>query len=214
VGADGSQIGIVSTQEALRQAQELDLDLVEVAPQANPPVARIMDYGKFKYERDIRQKEARKKQARVEVKEIKFRPKIDRHDYATKKGHVVRFLSAGARVKVTIMFRGREMAHTDLGRKILDRLVEDLGDTAVVEAQPKQDGRNMVMVIGPTKKAAELRTDASRSGPRSEAAPSSEPAPSPEPAEEPPGSDAVEGSPAQEQPQAPGSVEGPQPATR
>jgi translation initiation factor IF-3 len=213
VGADGSQIGIVSTQEALRQAQELDLDLVEVAPQANPPVARIMDYGKFKYERDIRQKEARKKQARVEVKEIKFRPKIDRHDYATKKGHVVRFLSAGARVKVTIMFRGREMAHTDLGRRILDRLVEDLGDTAVVEAQPKQDGRNMVMVIGPTKKAAELRTEASRPGPRSEA-PYPEPAPSPEPAQEPSGPDAVEEPAAEEQPQAPGSVEGPQPATR
>jgi translation initiation factor IF-3 len=157
VGPDGSQVGIVSTQEALRQAQELDLDLVEVAPQANPPVARIMDYGKFKYERDIRQKEARKKQARIEVKEIKFRPKIDPHDYATKKGHVVRFLSAGARVKVTIMFRGREMAHTDLGRKILDRLVADLGDTAVVEAQPKQDGRNMVMVIAPTKKQPEPR---------------------------------------------------------
>jgi translation initiation factor IF-3 len=221
VGADGSQIGIVSTQEALRQAQELDLDLVEVAPQASPPVARIMDYGKFKYERDIRQKEARKKQARVEVKEIKFRPKIDRHDYATKKGHVVRFLSAGARVKVTIMFRGREMAHTDLGRKILDRLVEDLGDSAVVEAQPKQDGRNMVMVIGPTKKAAEQRAEASRSAPRSEAAPSSEPArspepaPSPEPAEEPSGPDEVEEPPGgEEQPQAPGSVEGPQPATR
>jgi translation initiation factor IF-3 len=215
VGADGSQIGIVSTQEALRQAQELDLDLVEVAPQANPPVARIMDYGKFKYERDIRQKEARKKQARVEVKEIKFRPKIDRHDYATKKGHVVRFLSAGARVKVTIMFRGREMAHTELGRKILDRLVEDLGDTAVVEAQPKQDGRNMVMVIGPTKKAAEQRAEASRLGARSEAAPSPEPAGSPEPAEEPSGPDAVEEPPGgQEQPQASGSVEGPQPATR
>ncbi|MEX2406333.1 MAG: translation initiation factor IF-3 [Actinomycetota bacterium] len=222
VGADGSQIGIVSTQEALRQAQELDLDLVEVAPQANPPVARIMDYGKFKYERDIRQKEARKKQVRVEVKEIKFRPKIDRHDYATKKGHVVRFLSAGARVKVTIMFRGREMAHTDLGRKILDRLVEDLGDTAVVEAQPKQDGRNMVMVIGPTKKAAEQRTEASKPGPRSEAEAS------PEPVEEPSGPDAVEPAGAEEQPadaveeapraeeqpQAPGSVEGPQPATR
>ncbi len=129
VGSDGSQIGIVPTQDALRQAQELDLDLVEVAPQANPPVARIMDYGKFKYERDIRQKEARKKQARIEVKEIKFRPKIDPHDYATKKGHVVRFLQAGARVKVTIMFRGREMAHTELGRKILDRLVADLADT-------------------------------------------------------------------------------------
>ena len=152
VGADGSQIGIVSTQDALRQAQDLDLDLVEVAPQASPPVARIMDYGKFKYERDIRQKEARKKQARIEVKEIKFRPKIDPHDYATKKGHVERFLRTGARVKVTIMFRGREMAHTELGRKILDRLVEDLKDLAVVDTYPKLDGRNMVMVIAPTKK--------------------------------------------------------------
>ena len=149
VGPDGSQIGIVSTQDALRQAQDLDLDLVEVAPQANPPVARIMDYGKFKYERDIRQKEARKKQTRVEVKEIKFRPKIDPHDYATKKGHVVRFLNQGARVKITIMFRGREMAHTELGRKILDRLVEDLAEVAVVESTPKQDGRNMVMVVAP-----------------------------------------------------------------
>jgi translation initiation factor IF-3 len=158
VGPDGSQIGIVSTQDALRRAQDLDLDLVEVAPQANPPVARIMDYGKFKYERDIRQKEARKKQVRVEVKEIKFRPKIDPHDYATKKGHVVRFLTAGARVKVTIMFRGREMAHTELGRKILDRLVADLGDTAVVEASPKQDGRNMVMVIAPTKRQPEQKS--------------------------------------------------------
>ena len=155
VGPDGSQIGIVSTQDALRRAQDLDLDLVEVAPQANPPVARIMDYGKFKYERDIRQKEARKKQARVEVKEIKFRPKIDPHDYATKKGHVVRFLNQGARVKVTIMFRGREMAHTDLGRKILDRLVEDLKDLAVVDSYPKLDGRNMVMVIAPSKKPPE-----------------------------------------------------------
>ena len=160
MGPDGAQIGIVSTQEALRQAQELDLDLVEVAPQANPPVARIMDYGKFKYERDIRLKEARKKQARVEVKEIKFRPKIDPHDYETKKGHVVRFLNAGARVKVTIMFRGREMAHTELGRRILDRLVGDLGDMATVEATPKQDGRNMVMVIAPTKKRAEQRSAA------------------------------------------------------
>ena len=152
VGPDGSQIGIVSTQEALRRAQELDLDLVEVAPQATPPVCRIMDYGKYKYERDIRQKEARKKQSKVEVKEIKFRPKIDPHDYATKKGHVERFLRAGARVKVTIMFRGREMAHTELGRRILDRLVEDLTDLAVVESAPKQDGRNMIMVIAPTKK--------------------------------------------------------------
>ena len=149
MGADGAQIGIVSTQDALRRAEELDLDLVEVAPQAVPPVCRIMDYGKYKYERAMKQKEARKKQARVDVKEIKFRPKIDTHDYETKKGHVVRFLNAGARVKVTIMFRGREMAHTELGRKILDRLVADLADTAAVDQMPKLDGRNMIMVIAP-----------------------------------------------------------------
>ena len=113
-----------------------------------------MDYGKYKYERAMRQKEARKKQARIEVKEIKFRPKIDRHDYETKKGHVVRFLEAGARVKVTIMFRGREMAHTELGQRILDRLVEDLNGLATVEQPSKLDGRNMVMVLAPTRKPA------------------------------------------------------------
>jgi translation initiation factor IF-3 len=155
VGADGAQIGVIDTREALRQARELDLDLVEVAPQADPPVARIMDYGKYKYERDVKQKEARKKQSRSGLKEIKFRPKIDPHDYATKKGHVVRFLAGGNKVKVTIMFRGREMAHTDLGRKILDRLVTDLGDTVVVEAMPKQEGRNMIMVIAPNKRYLE-----------------------------------------------------------
>lgn len=153
IGADGAQVGILSSRDALARAEQLGLDLVEVAPQADPPVCRIMDYGKFKYERDIRQKEARKKQSRIDVKEIKFRPKIDRHDYETKKGHVQRFLRAGARVKVTIMFRGREMAHTELGRRILDRLVEDLDGLATVEAQPKQDGRNMVMVIAPTRQA-------------------------------------------------------------
>jgi translation initiation factor IF-3 len=157
VGADGEQIGVVQTQDALRQARDLDLDLVEVAPQADPPVCRIMDYGKYKYERDIRQKEARKKQSRVEVKEIKFRPKIDRHDYATKKGHVERFLKAGAKVKITIMFRGREMAHTDLGRKILDQLISELGDSILVESMPKQEGRNMIMVIAPTKKQIEAK---------------------------------------------------------
>jgi translation initiation factor IF-3 len=155
VGADGQQIGVVDTREALRQARELDLDLVEVAPQADPPVCRIMDYGKFKYERDIRQKEARKKQSRTELKEIKFRPKIDRHDYGTKKGHVERFIRGGNKVKVTIMFRGREMAHTDLGRKILDRLVEDLGPMVVVESLPKQEGRNMIMVISPSRRFLE-----------------------------------------------------------
>ncbi len=144
----------MSIQDALGRARASDLDLVEVAPQANPPVCRIMDYGKYKYERALRQKEARKKQARIEVKEIKFRPKIDRHDYETKKGHVVRFLEAGARVKVTIMFRGREMAHTELGQRILDRLVEDLDGLATVEQPSKLDGRNMVMVLAPTKKPA------------------------------------------------------------
>jgi translation initiation factor IF-3 len=155
VGADGQQIGVIDTREALRQARELDLDLVEVAPQADPPVCRIMDYGKFKYERDIRQKEARKKQSRTELKEIKFRPKIDPHDYGTKKGHVERFIRSGNKVKITIMFRGREMAHTDLGRKILDRLVEDLGQMVVVESLPKQEGRNMIMVISPNRRFLE-----------------------------------------------------------
>ena len=155
VGPDGSQIGIVSTQDALRRARELDLDLVEVAATATPPVCRIMDYGKFKYERDVRQKEARKKQVRVEVKEIKMRPKIDPHDYGTKKGHVERFLRSGARVKVTIMFRGREMAHTELGSKLLARLAEDLRELATVEAVPKLDGRNMIMVVAPVKRKDE-----------------------------------------------------------
>jgi translation initiation factor IF-3 len=153
VDQDGTQIGIVSTTDALQRARDQDLDLVEVAPQANPPVCRIMDYGKYKYERDVRLKEARKKQARVEVKEIKMRPKIDPHDYGTKKGHVERFLKAGARVKITIMFRGREMAHTELGRKLLDRLTNDLKELGTVDTFPKLDGRNMVMVFAPVKRA-------------------------------------------------------------
>jgi translation initiation factor IF-3 len=167
VGADGQQIGIVSIQDAMQRAQDLDLDLVEVAPQANPPVCRIMDYGKFKYERDVRQKEARKRQVRVEVKEMKMRPKIDPHDYATKKGHIERFLKTGARVKVTIMFRGREMAHTELGRKLLDRLTEDLKELATVDAYPKLDGRNMIMVVAPTRRPATKTSpaDAPEAGP-------------------------------------------------
>jgi translation initiation factor IF-3 len=176
VGPDGDQIGVVPTQEALRRAQELDLDLVEVAPQAQPPVARIMDYGKFKYERDIRQKEARRKQARTELKEIKFRPKIDAHDYATKKGHVDRFIRGGHKVKVTIMFRGREMTHTELGRKILDRLVGDLGEMVTVESMPKQEGRNMIMVIAPNRRYLEQQA---RARAREEA--SAETPPEPEP---------------------------------
>ena len=139
-------------QDALQRARDLDLDLVEVAPQAQPPVCRIMDYGKFKYERDVRQKEARKRQSRVEVKEMKMRPKIDPHDYGTKKGHIERFLRAGNRVKITIMFRGREMAHPELGRRILEKVAERVAEIAVVESAPKQDGRNMVMVLNPIRK--------------------------------------------------------------
>ena len=153
VGPDGAQIGILDTQEALELAAQQDLDLVEVASQADPPVCRIMDYGKYKYDQAVRQKEARKKQSLVVVKEMKMRPKIDRHDYETKKGHVVRFLRQGAKVKVTIMFRGREMAHQDLGRKLLDRLAEDVVEIAKVDTAPKVDGRNMTMVLGPLKEA-------------------------------------------------------------
>ena len=176
-------MGVVDTRDALRQARDLDLDLVEVAPQADPPVARIMDYGKYKYERDVKQKEARRKQSRTGLKEIKFRPKIDPHDYATKKGHVTRFLSAGNKVKITIMFRGREMAHTDLGRRILDRLVADLGALVIVEAMPKQEGRNMIMVIAPNKRhleeLAKQRAREERDAARSAAAPPAEDADAP-----------------------------------
>ncbi len=179
---------MVDTREALSQAQALDLDLVEVAPQADPPVCRIMDYGKFKYERDVKNKEARRKQSRTGLKEIKFRPKIDPHDYATKKGHVTRFLSAGNKVKVTIMFRGREMAHTDLGRKILDRLVADLGDLVIVESMPKQEGRNMIMVVGPNKRYLEEQAKQRARAEREEAKLAAEPPVAPaaeEPAAEP-----------------------------
>ena len=166
---------MVDTRDALNQARALDLDLVEVAPQADPPVCRIMDYGKYRYERDVKQKEARRKQSRTGLKEIKFRPKIDPHDYATKKGHVVRFLNGGHKVKITIMFRGREMAHTELGRKILDRLVGDLGELAIVEAMPKQEGRNMIMVIGPNKRYLEdLAKQPAPIEPEAEPAPAAE----------------------------------------
>jgi translation initiation factor IF-3 len=157
VAADGSQVGIVDTTKALQMAEEADLDLVEVAGKADPPVCRIMDYGKYKYEQDQRQKEARKKQSLVVVKEMKMRPKIDSHDYETKKGHVVRFLRQGAKVKVTIMFRGREMAHQELGRKILDRLAVDVQEIAKVDTPPKVDGRNMTMVLTPHKDAVAPR---------------------------------------------------------
>ncbi len=153
MGADGQQVGILETPEALKMAEELDLDLVEVAAQADPPVCRIMDYGKYKYEQAVRQREARKKQSLIVVKEMKMRPKIDKHDYETKKGHVVRFLRQGAKVKVTIMFRGREMIHQELGTRLLDQLAADVDEIAKVETTPKLDGRNMTMVLTPLKEA-------------------------------------------------------------
>ena len=156
---DGSQLGIFAMDDAQRIAEEQDLDLVEIAPLADPPVCRIMDYGKFKYEQTQKEKLARKHQTKVEIKEIKFRPKIDKHDYETKKKHVIRFLDAGAKVKVTIMFRGREMAHPELGLAILERLAAELGETAIIETAPKIEGRNMHMLIAPTKKK-ELKEDA------------------------------------------------------
>jgi translation initiation factor IF-3 len=152
IGVDGSQLGIFETPDAQRIADDQNLDLVEVAPNSDPPVCRIMDYGKFKYEQDIKAKKARKHQATVQIKEIKFRPKIDTHDYETKKKHVVRFLEAGAKVKVTIMFRGREMVHAERGLAILERLAEDVRDLATIENQPKLEGRNMHMLIQPIKK--------------------------------------------------------------
>src|SRR5918996_5874543 len=154
IGADGGQVGIVTREQALLQAQDLGLDLVEVAPQAEPPVCKIMDYGKFKYQESIRAKEARKKQGHQTVKEMRFRPKIGVHDYETKKGRVVEFLEDGHRVKVTVMFRGREMHHTELGGKLLDRLSSDLDGIGTVEVSSKLDGRNMTIMFAPAKKKA------------------------------------------------------------
>lgn len=153
IGVDGSQLGLFGIRDAQRVADEQGLDLVEIAPNAEPPVCRVMDYGKFKYQQAIKAKQARKNQSRVEVKEMKFRPKIDKGDYETKKGHVLRFLKKGARVKVTIMFRGREMAHPEQGLNVLDRLAEDLKPYATVDSAPKLEGRNMLMVLAPIKGA-------------------------------------------------------------
>ena len=151
IDEDGTQIGVVETDQALALARQRDLDLVEVAPDARPPVCRILDYSKYKYEQAQKQKSARKHQQQINVREIKFRPKIAQHDYDTKKGHVIRFLKGRDKVKVTIMFRGREMAHPERGEMILNRLAEELGELAVVEQRPQQDGRNMTMMLAPQK---------------------------------------------------------------
>ncbi|WP_373994688.1 translation initiation factor IF-3 [Nocardioides sp. LS1] len=159
VGPSGETVGIVPTADALRLAQEADLDLVEIAPMARPPVCKLMDYGKFKYENAQKAREARRNQTNVIIKEMKLRPKIDAHDYETKKGHVVRFLKAGDKVKITIMFRGREQHRPELGFRLLQRLAEDVTELGFVESSPKQDGRNMIMVLGPHKKKADAKVD-------------------------------------------------------
>ena len=149
IAYDGSQLGIYPIEQAQRIADNEGYDLVEIAPQAQPPVCRIMDYGKFKYDQAIKAKQARKNQSKIETKQMKFRPKIDIGDYTTKKKHVMRFLAAGSKVKITIMFRGREMSHPEQGLSILERLADDLKDVAVIENQPKMEGRNMHMLIAP-----------------------------------------------------------------
>jgi translation initiation factor IF-3 len=160
VGPDGQQIGVKPLPEALDFARSLDLDLVEVAPDASPPVCRIMDHGKYKYEQDQRRKDSRKKASHVAVKEMKFRPKISGNDYTTKMKHVERFLAEGNRVKLTIMFRGREVSHPELGKRILDRVAEDVNTLGVIEHFPRIDGRNMTMVLAPVKDGARRRKPA------------------------------------------------------
>ena len=151
IGDDGKQIGIVKTSEAVAYAQERDLDLVEVAPEARPPVCRVLDYSKYKYEQAQKQKAARRHQQQITVREIKFRPKIAQNDYDTKKGHVSRFLKNKDKVKITIMFRGREVTHPERGTALLDRLAGELSEIGVVEQSPVQDGRNMTMLLAPSK---------------------------------------------------------------
>ena len=159
VGPNGEQVGIVRIDDALRLAREADLDLVEVAAQARPPVAKLMDYGKFKYESAQKARESRRNQANTVIKEMKLRPKIDAHDYETKKGHVVRFLRGGDKVKITIMFRGREQSRPELGFNLLKKLAEDVAEDGTIESQPRQDGRNMLMVLAPTRKKSEAKVE-------------------------------------------------------
>lgn len=168
VGPGGEQVGIVRVEDALRLAQESDLDLVEVAPSAKPPVCKLMDFGKYKYEAAVKARESRKKQVNANLKEIRFRLKIDTHDYETKVGHARRFLSGGDKVKAMIQFRGREQQRPEMGVRLLERMANDLAEVGVVESNPRQDGRNMVMVLGPIRGKAEARKESQqqRSGGR------------------------------------------------
>ncbi|MFJ6456724.1 translation initiation factor IF-3 [Paenarthrobacter sp. NPDC091669] len=169
VGPAGEQVGIVRIEDALRLAAESDLDLVEVAPQAKPPVCKLMDFGKYKYEAAVKAREARKNQTNTVLKEIRFRLKIDKHDYETKRGHALRFLGAGDKVKAMIQFRGREQQRPEMGIRLLQKFAEDVAEVGIVESSPRIDGRNMVMVIGPLKNKAEAKAEARRAAQRAEA---------------------------------------------
>ncbi|MCH4249942.1 MAG: translation initiation factor IF-3 [Microbacteriaceae bacterium] len=160
VGPRGEQVGVIRVEQALQLAQEADLDLVEVAPNSRPPVAKLMDYGKYKYEAAQKAREARRNQSSAALKEIRFRLKIDAHDYETKKGHVLRFLRAGDKVKVMIMFRGREQSRPEFGYKLLMKLADEVSEDATIEFRPKQDGRNMTMVLAPTRTKAQALAEA------------------------------------------------------
>jgi translation initiation factor IF-3 len=175
IGEDGKQIGIVKTPEALSYAQDRDLDLVEVAPEARPPVCRVLDYSKYKYEQAQKQKAARRHQQQITVREIKFRPKIAQNDYDTKKGHVARFLKNKDKVKITIMFRGREVTHPERGTALLDRLAGELSEIGVVEQSPVQDGRNMTMLLAPSKAVLAGEKDKAADGKQEKASEDAEP---------------------------------------
>lgn len=200
IGADGEQLGVVEINEALKRAQDADLDLVEVAPNSKPPVTRLLDYSKYKYEQEQKQKQARKHQQQVNIREIKLRPKIAQHDYETKKGHVERFLRHQDKVKITIMFRGREQAHPERGRALLQRLFEDLDGLAVIESHPLQEGRNMSMLLAPGKEAAktEEKPAAEEAPAAAEDAPAADAEPAAEAEEAAEEAPAVEAEPASE----------------
>lgn len=161
IDAEGKQLGVMQPRDAIKLAEEHSLDLVEVAPQANPPVCRIMDYGKYQYQMSKRAQEARRHQKSVQVKEVKFRPRTDEHDYQFKKNHIVRFLSEGNKAKATVMFRGREMAHTEIGRRLLQRLIEELKEMADIEKEPKLEGYNMSSVFMPKKARSAVKGERS-----------------------------------------------------
>jgi translation initiation factor IF-3 len=209
IGADGEQLGIVDTSEALRRAQDADLDLVEVAPNNKPPVTRMLDYSKYKYEQEQKQKQARKHQQQVNIREIKLRPKIATHDYDTKKGHVERFLKHGDKVKITIMFRGREQAHPERGRALLQKLFEDLGGLAVIESAPLQEGRNMSMLLAPSKEARAAEEAAAAPADGTAAAPAEGTAPAPADAATPAAAEAAPAADAPADAAAPAADEAP-----